>query len=856
MRNFKFTLIVFTVLISNVLIAQNINELSDAAIQKFYAEVQASGLTLGQIELMAKQRGIPSSQITKLKNRIQNTSSGVNFEEIDPSNNRFRNNEKEDQLFSYLDLLDSVKLGELTIYGLNIFKQSKLSFKPPQNLATPENYILGAGDELFIDVYGASEITYQKIIPPDGAILIKGAGLISLLGSSIKEARRRIFTKLSTIYSGLKSPNQNTFLQVSLGKIKTINVNVVGHVVQPGTYTMSSFVTAFNALYYSGGPTETGSMRNIEVIRKGEIIAVLDVYNYLYNGDNFENPLLQDQDILVIKPYINRIKLVGNIKYKAIYELKKEETISDLLRISGGFMSSAFKKLLTIDRLGDEQRKVMTIEKKDFDTTVLMDGDSIYVSKISDRYLNRIEIEGAIIHEGYFELTNDLTLSKLIHLAGGLREDANTKRGNIIRLTSDLRLKNVTFDINEVVNGNQDFLLAPNDIIRIPSIFESEERQVISLIGEVRIPGEYPFIDSMTVEDLVNFAGGLTEKASSTAIEVARIIPNNLDISKPIEIHTFPISATLGISNEASKFLLTPFDVVTVQASSFKQKQKIIKIEGEVKYPGYYVLNSNEEKISDVIKRAGGLTVYGYTEGASLIRRTNFFRTNYQKEELEILLNKKRKELEKRYLRLDSGGDLATIQLINKELDLYEESLIKNLKNTNSSNELKSEIFREQQLRIFQQKNLGVTQEILDHQIIGIKLDKILKKNSSEKNLIMKDGDLLSIPKLSETVKIQGLVLFPTTVPFSKRTGFKQYINQSGGFSSKAIRRKSYVVYANGSAQRTKKFLWFNVYPPIRPGSNIIVPKRERPLKPISLQTIIGLGTTLTTFLLILNQLK
>ena len=839
----------------------NVDALTDEQIQKFYEKAQESGLTLDQLELVAKQRGMSSSQIAKLRTRITQIQSGIKPAESlgGTTSNRLRELEEgeEDnyQLFNFLKPSDSTKSDELKIFGLEIFRSSDLSFEPSLNVATPENYVIGAGDEIIIDVYGASEITYQQVVSPDGIILIEGIGPVSLGGLTIKETKRRIFNKLSNIYSGLRGSNPNTFIQVSLGQARSIKVNVVGHAVQPGTYTLSSFSSAFNALSFSGGPSETGSMRQIEIVRNNKKIANLDVYDYLFNGDDSENPLLQDQDIVIVKPYLNRIKLAGNVKNPAIYELKEDETVADILKISGGFTSNAYKKYLTVDRFGEELKEVVTVGDEDFPGTKLIDGDSIFVSEISNRYTNRIKVEGAVIKEGYLELADDLTLSKAIELAGGLREDAYLKRANIIRLTGDLRLTNITFDVKSVLEGSQDFVLNPNDVIRISSIFQLEEDQIISLLGEVNRPGEYPFIDSLTVEDLINIAGGLTEKASTT-IEVARRISDNSDIITSSEIYTFDISADLGVGNEASNFLLRPFDLVIIKASSLKQNQKIIRIEGEVKFPGYYALETNEDKISDLIARAGGLTEYGYAEGASLIRRTEYFRSEYEKEELQALLDQKRIELEKRYNDLSSTDGLSVVEFIDAELVNYEKELTENIKKSEKSSELEARIFRAQQLRKLQQRDSigGSLGDLIEQQSVGIRLDQVLKNPNSNYDLILNDGDLLSIPRQLETVKVQGEVLFPNTVKYSGGMNLKKYVSQSGGFSSKAKQGKSYVVYANGSAQRTKKFLWFNIYPPVKPGADIIVPKRE-PRRKVTAAEVIGISSSLATMALIINQL-
>ena len=840
----------------------NIDELSDEQIQKFLDRAQESGLTLQQLELVAKQRGMSSTQIAKLRNRIRQVQLGASDDEgmqIESPSDRLRESagdeENEFDFFTFLNENDSLVSDKLEIFGMDIFRSGDIAFEPSLNIATPENYVLGAGDEIIIDVYGASEITYQEIISPDGNILISGIGPISLGGITVKEAKNRIFNRLSSIYSGIRGNNPNTFLQVSVGQVRSIKVNVVGNVVQPGTYTLSSFSSAFNALYFSGGPTETGSLRQIEVYRKGKKIAVLDVYKYLFLGDDSQNPQLQDQDVIIVKPYVNRVKLAGNVKQPAIYELKKGEPFSFLLEISGGFSSGAYRKLLTIDRIGIEKREVETILNEEFDRAVINDGDSIYVKKISSRYLNRVQIVGAVDQPGFYELDEELTLAKLIEMAGGVREDAYLMRGNIVRLTSNLRMRNLTFDVSEVINGAQDIVLKADDMVKISSIFELEEDQTVTLIGEVRNTGEYPYIDSMTVEDLINLSGGLTSRATSSKVEVARRLKNSGDLSQSSEIFIFDIAADLSIES-GSDFLLKPFDIISIKSSSTIQIQKVIKIEGEVKYPGFYALKTNEDKISDLIDRAGGLTEYGYAEGASLIRRTEYYRTEFEKEELDALLELRRKELEARYANESVSEGSSIPELIQMELSKYEKEITENIKKTQYSNELEARIFRAQQLRKLQQRDsIAGAYDIVEQQGIGIQLKKILNSPDSPEDLILKDGDIISIPRQLETVRVQGEVLYPTTVRYAGSKGFKKYVSGAGGFSNKAKKGKAYIVYANGSAQRTKKFLWFNIYPAVKPGADIIIPQKERK-EEIDAREIIALTSAVGTMLLVIDRLS
>ncbi|MEO9872938.1 SLBB domain-containing protein [Ekhidna sp.] len=838
----------------------NIDELTDEQVQGFLDKAKESGLTLEQLELVAKQKGMSSSQLSKLRNRIQQLQFVTNSESaitVPSSRLRESNQDQNDEysFFTFLNNPDSINTNELEIFGMNIFKTADMTFEPSLNVATPESYVLGAGDEIIIDVYGASEITYQEVISPDGTILITSVGPISLTGISIKESKNRIFNKLSSIYSGLRGRNPNTFIQVSLGQVRSIKVNVVGNVVQPGTYEMSSFSTAFNALYFAGGPSENGSLREIEIVRKGKKIAVLDVYKYLFEGDDNQNPQLLDQDVIIIKPYLNRVKLAGNVKQPAIYELKDDETVAYLFNFSGGFHNNAFKEFITIDRVGEKEREVATIESSEFTSEQVIDGDSIFVTRILDTYANRVKIDGAVNRPGYYEITPNLMLSNLIEKANGLREDAYLQRGNIIRLSQTLTLKNISFDVHEIVNGIQDIVLSPDDIIKISSIFDLTEQRVITIDGQVRNPGEFPYIDSMTVEDLVSISGGLKEDASTTTVEVARRLSTDEDLTKSSKIFTFQINGDLTIDDEASSFMLQAFDLVLIKSTPFVRQHKIVRIEGEVNFPGFYALETNEDQISDLIMRAGGLTKYGYPEGASLIRRTEYYRTLFEKEEFQALLNSRREELEEKFIK-DNPNGIENYKLVEEQLLEYEKELTEAFKIEESTDELEARIFRAQQLRkLLVRDSVSGSEELIEQQAIGIELDKILDQPKSKYDLILKDGDLISVPKQLETVRVQGEVLYPNTVRFQDGISFKNYVSASGGFSSKAKVGKSYIVYANGSARRTKNFLFFRNFPKVKPGADIIVPQRE-PRRKLSPQEILGIGSSLATMALIIDRLS
>ncbi|MBC6409694.1 MAG: SLBB domain-containing protein [Ekhidna sp.] len=815
--NFIFSLVSYTQnldgLSSSNLNNINIDELSDEQIQQFLDKVKENGLTLEQAELIAKQRGVSSFQLSKFRDRIrllQADSSRREFINISPNRSR-KKIEEGDNLYSFLlfpsDSLQG-KGSKLKIFGMDIFRRLDINFEPSLNAATPEGYILGTGDEIIIDVFGASEITYQQFISPNGKILIRGVGPVSLGGLTVRQAKVRLFNRLSTIYSGLKGQSPNTFINVSIGDIRSIRVNVVGAVTQPGTYTISSFSTAFNVLYSAGGPGENGSMREIQIIRKGEKIATLDIYKYLFLGEDSQNPQLLDQDIVLVKPYLNRVKLAGNVKNPAIYELKEDETVDFLLSVSGGFSEKAFKESITIDRVGKKEKRIKTVNVEHFSLEQIQNGDSIFVTSLMDTYSNRIRIQGAVNRPGIHELTKELSLSKVISLAGGLREDAYLKRGNIIRLTDSLRLTNLTFDVKEVTKGNQDILLSPEDLIVINSIFDLEEKKLVTIQGQVQIPGDYPFVSDMSVEDLIKLAGGLKENANVKNVEVARRLLADNDLSKSSDIFTFPINKDLSVNEQASSFKLMPFDIVLIKSTQLVRDQKTVKIEGEVKYPGFYALETNEDKISDLLKRAGGLTIYGYAEGAYLIRRTDYYGFNSETEEIP------------------AKSDL-----------------------------LEGELFKAQQIRdLLLKDSISDTNELIEKQRIGINLPKILEQPNSKFDLILKNGDLISIPQKLETVRVRGEVLYPNTVKFTKGASFKKYISASGGFSSKAKVGKSYVIYANGSAQRTKNFLLFKNFPSVKPGADILIPVKKEQVK-LSSTEIVGIASGLASLAFIVFQI-
>lgn len=828
--------------------AQNINqqnfsnirvdELSDEQIRQFIRQVESSGLSESQLEQIASARGMQATEIQKLRVRVEKiktqqnssinsaTKTNVNNRnkgrEVSAKNERnIRNPYPDEENRSSTDSLIrsekkqieteadiALELLRSKIFGKELFANKSITFEPNLKLATPLNYVIGAGDELLIDIYGYSEASHQLAVSPEGNINVPYAGVIAVGGLTVEAATARIRTKLSTIYSGLKTGN--TKLSVAIGNIKSIKVILTGEVTRPGTYTLPSLATVFNALHSSGGPTENGSFRNIEVIRNGKKIAVLDVYDFLMKGELKNNIHLQDQDIIRVPTYGKRVEVVGEVKRPAIFEIKDGENLQTLLNYAGGFTERAYQSRIKVLKNTATERKIADIVADAFQTYQPETGDKFFVSEILNRFENRVTIEGAVFRPGEYELTPGLTVRSLIEKAEGLKEDAFQSRAYITRLKADNNTELLSFDVAKVINGTQpDIPLKREDIVNVSSIFDLREEYIVTIEGEVREPGEFPFSENMSLEELIIKAGGFKESATSQRIEISRRVNNTDSIAKTASAKTaevFQIDVNKDLSVEASKFVLKPFDMVTIRSAPGYEIQKQVRIEGEVLYPGIYSITRKDERISDLIKRAGGLTQLAYPKGASLKREGNW--DNQLDQEKEDLKLQQFKKVQK------DVKDTVDIELENK---------------------------------------------VVRNNFVGINLEEILSRPGKRSDLFLEEGDIISVPKELQTVKVSGEVLSPNTVIYSKSKGFKQYISNAGGFSQNALKSRSYIIYANGSVRSTKRFLLFNNYPLVKTGAEIFVPKEEEKRKLTPAETV-GIISGLSSFgaivLGVMNLLK
>ncbi|WP_216011891.1 SLBB domain-containing protein [Reichenbachiella agariperforans] len=789
----------------------NVDDLSDEQIKQFIGKAESSGYSEDQLMMMAKTRGMSELQIQKLRKRVSDLKSGSNNSQtanIDRlrDTNQSQGSQENGGAFDPFDAVKDEKtdsIDGLSIFGQSFFENSSLSFETGLNMPTPANYVIGPGDEVIIDIWGASEKTYQIVVSPEGAIRIPNLGPIYITGLTMDKAKAKIVSRLKRIYSTI---GRSSNADVTLGQTRSINVHVIGQVKKPGTFTLSSFGTAFNALYSAGGPSKDGSLRQVEVYRAKELISTLDAYEFMIRGTG-ENITLQDQDVIIVRPYISRVKFTGEVKNPAVYELTKGETFEDLLFYSGGLTNMAYQGVVSLRRIDKNFKTVRSLEIDKAGEFELYNGDEIEVGKITNEFINRVTIEGPVMNPGEYQLEEGMTLLTLIELADGVRGDTFMERGVIIRQNEDFSLANISFNPRKLLNGEESVVLQSNDVIKLQSIYDLRERYNLIIEGEVQKPGEFAYIDGMKVKDLIFLAGGFKESAAKSFVEVARRInpDSTTDKNSSAEIFNFPISENLDISEKDSKFELEPFDLVVIRKSPFYIKQETVEIEGEVIYPGKYVIETKDERISSILKRAGGVSDYSYVEGATLIRKSEYYKKNAS----------------------DPGYANDAIRVRKQGL---------------------TEIFKRDTL--FSNESVVFKQE----EAIGIELDKIMSNPGSKYDLILKKGDIISIPRQLQTVRVRGSVLYPSNVRYDKGNGFKKYVGSAGGFDQRAKKSKSYVIYANGSAAQTSSFLWIKNYPKIEPGAEIVIPQKPNKT-PMTAQGWIALSSGVATLALVITQI-
>ena len=700
---------------------------------------------MDQAIALAQTRGASPTQINDLRRRIQDLQKGKQGQNptssiANPEAQTTQSSKIMREAFTEKAEIEATTKNK-SIFGFNLFNNQNLTFEPSINIPTPAGYVLGIGDEIFINIWGASQQSYQLIVKQNGAIHIDDIGPVFVSGLSLENAERRIKNRLTAIYAGMRGDNPTTFSQISLGNLRAIKINIIGEVNVPGTYNLPSTATAFNALYLSGGPNENGSFRNIQLIRNGKIIQVIDVYDFILKAEMTGNAQLRDQDILFVPTYQNRVSVEGAFKRNALFELTNQESLADLIQYAGNFSDEAYKSNVNIVRIKETEKEIITVATKDFAEFRLQNGDEVSAGSINDVYKNKVTIAGSVNRPGEYEWKPDLKLSSLIIMADSLTEDAFKERAVLTRVNEDLTERIISIDIAKVISGMEDITLLPQDRIEIKSHFELKSDRYITVSGEVNTPGRFDYYDNLTLGEALFFANGLNDAADTTYVEVSRVLDKN-EMSrlgdKLAHIYTMKIPRNLSTNLQDLSFKLEVFDQINVRRAPNYKQQGTVYVVGEVLYGGSFSLRRREMRISELISLSGGLTKYAYAEGASFERTT----------------------------------------------------------------------------------------EDLGYENVAIDLNYIISNPNSGYDLILRDGDRLKVPRMMQTVKVSGAVQNPVSITYSKEVGLKYYINQAGGYSDLAMKRKVYVKYPNGKTATTTNFIFKN-YPEIKPGCEIIVPQKE-----------------------------
>lgn len=763
-------------------------QMSDEAVVKYALEGRQSGKSDQQIGKELLARGVTPEQVERLKQKYEDSrtsSETVAADQVISGQRRERPRSSSDTLAVEIPPVpDPAERGadSRAVFGRNVFRSRALTFEPNENQATPENYRLGPGDEVIIDIWGENERSLREEISPEGNIMVEQVGPVYLNGLTIKEANAKLRGVFGQIYAGVSGDSPASEVRVTLGRLRTIQVNVMGEVEMPGTYRLSSFATVFHALYQAGGVTDIGTLRNIRVLRSGREVASVDIYKYLFHGDSKDDIRLEEGDIVLVPSYDLLVEVTGCVKRPMRYEMEAGEPLSQLLAYAGGFTGDAYGREVRVVRTMGREHELFNVDSVGYGTFALMDGDSVAVGRVLDRYANRIEVQGAVYRPGMYELGEGThTVRELIGRAEGLREDAFRGRALLFRERDDLTPEIVAVDLEGVLSGRlTDISLRRNDVLVVSSVHDLEDRGGFTIGGEVARPGVYPYAAHTTVEDLIVQAGGLLDGASTVKVEVSRRLkdPKSTTPSNGVgKVYAFSLKEGLVVDGEAG-FELAPFDVVEVRRSPGYQPQRQVVLDGEVVFTGNYTLIRKNERLSDLVKRAGGITDDAYVRGGRLIRRMN-------EEERAV------RDAALRAAQQNRGADSVSLEKLMAD----------------------------------------------DYYAVGIELDKALSNPGSDYDVVLREGDRLVVPEYVSTVKINGDVMYPNTTVYLKDKRVKYYIAQAGGYGARAKRNKAYIVYMNGRVARVKGRA------KVEPGCEIIVPsKRDR--KRMGIAEILGLTTS------------
>ena len=784
------SLFTFLLMFSIGVLAQS---MSDTQVVEYVKTATEAGKSQKQIMTELAARGVTRAQAERIKKRYEEQqASEQTMGAVAKNRQRYSEDATANVSEGNMDLIaaemgdpteQSTEVAARLVFGRNIFNSRNLTFAPSQNLPTPVNYKLAAGDEIIVDIWGSNQMTYREYISPEGSINIPNLGPIYLNGMSISEAEKYLKKELNKIHAGIDGENPTSEMKLTLGQIRTIQVNIMGEVTMPGTYNISSFSNIFHALYRAGGIGKLGSLRNIYLMRNGKKIANVDVYDFILKGKTMDTTRLQEGDVIIVPPYEMLVDIQGNVKRPMFYEMKNGETVKTLIEYAGNFTGDAYTKNVRITRQNGREYQIYTVDDIDYSVFKLMDGDVLNISAMLDRFANRLEIKGAVYRPGIYQFSGQLnTVKLLVEKAEGVMGDAFLGRAVLHREREDLTKEVIQVDLKNILNGTKpDIALQRNDVLYIPSIHDLQDIGTISVFGEVARPGDFPFAENTTLEDIIIQAGGLKESASSVRVDVSRRIKDSkgTQVSSEIgQMFTFALKDGFVVDGEQG-FKLQPYDQIFVRRSPSYQTQINVSVNGEVLYAGTYALTQKTERVSSLIEKAGGVTPYAYVKGAKISRRINA----EERRRMQTVLDMAR-----------TADEKDSINVSKLELgDIY---------------------------------------------YVGIDLEKALKNPGSDADIVLREGDQLIVPEYNNTVRISGEVMYPNTVSYVKGKSLGYYIEQAGDYGERAKKKRAYIVYMNGQVKKASKYN-SNL---IEPGCEIIVPTKEK--NEFKLQNILSIATT------------
>lgn len=844
-------LLIYLMFLMLLPVAGMAQSMSDDQVMSYIAKEHTAGKDNAQIVTQLMQRGVNIQQIRRVRDKYQkqmsqntshsygsagdptgssrmrtnngkkrtsgNESAGSNSDLSAYSNYRISNDrdssDKEDEALEYRDELgkiipdtaaivkqyyDNKKTKAHKVFGRDIFNNKELSFEPNMNIATPQNYRLGPGDAVIIDIYGASQKSEQCTVSPDGDVVIEGYGPVAVSGLTVAQANARLRSTLGSRYSSSR-------IKLTVGQTRTIMVNVMGEVKLPGTYTLSAFATVFHALYMAGGTNDIGTLRNIKVYRNNRLVTVVDIYDYILNGKLTGNVRLADNDVIVVGPYDCLVNISGKVKRPMFYEMKKNESVASLLKYSGSFTGDAYNKAVRVNRKTGKEYAVFNVGEFDFANFHIADGDSVMVDSIIPRYANTVEVKGAVFRPGMYNLGEQVnSVRSLIEHAEGTTEMAFTNRAVLHRMKEDRTLKVISVDLVGIMNGTTpDIPLQENDVLFVPTKTESIEQRTITIRGEVQFPGVYKYADNETIEDFVLQAGGLTDKASTVNVSVSRRVtdPKALAPDSVIaKLYTLSLKDGFVVDGEPG-FTLMPFDEVYIRKSPAYMEQKNVSVEGEVMFAGTYTLSANNTRLSDLYRKSGGTNGLGYIRGARLLRRA----TEAEKQRMRTALQMEMEQQQKNILQLAASSNGSNLQ-----------QAAEGAKNANLSRF-----------------------NVPDEYPVGIDLELAIKNPGSDADMVLREGDRLIVPQYNGTVKVNGAVMYANTVAFEKGKRASYYIDQAGGYAGDALKSRAYIIYMNGKVAKLSHGA------KVQPGCEIVIPAKLK--RKMSVAETMSLGSSLSS---------